>query len=80
MHSPERDSILAAALRVVFAFETQERTGSGDSSPVARPVGNVSYQSKIPVVSGAGSFDRWSDSHNGSFGRKRRKSGLGVGA
>lgn len=47
---------------------------------MARPVGNVRYQSKIPVVSGAGNFDRWSDSHNGSFDQKRRRSGLGVGA
>lgn len=46
---------------------------------MARPAGNVRYQSKIPVVSGVGNFDRWSDSHNGSFDQKRRRSGLGVG-
>lgn len=36
------------------------------------------YQSKIPVVSGAMNFDKQSDSHNGNFDRKRRRSGLDV--
>lgn len=58
MHPPEPDSIRAAALRAAFAFETQEWFETGDSSRVTRPGGNVRPQSKIPVVSGAGSFDR----------------------
>lgn len=47
---------------------------------MAHPEGNVKYQSKIPVVSGVGSFDKQSDSHNGSFDQKRRRSGLVVDA
>lgn len=38
------------------------------------------YQSKIPVASGARSFDRYSNSHDGSFDQKRKRSGLDVDA
>lgn len=55
-------------------------TGTGDPSRVAPPGRNVMYQSKIPEVSGAVSSDKCSDSHNGSFDQKRRRSGLDADA